>query len=201
MTQIQKFINVKDVEIYINDYTNELFNKSVYNYIEDKYYNDNKLYNQKLKLLQTTKIRDILVKHKIENNNLYFDVYNNNIISFDYKKLNHFKHLITNKIISDYNEQPNTYTVNNANNTVRYYIETILSSYTKKNDFKINLLDLSYAEFKILFKQELHEEFNNELITKINNLEEQIKYNESVSYYKFVYLFYAFTIAIAYIYK
>jgi len=201
MTQIQKFINIKDVEIYINDYTNELFNKSVYNYIEDKYYNDNKLYNQKLKLLQNTKIRDILVKHKIENNNLYFDVYNNNIISFDYKKLNHFKHLITNKIISDYNEQPNTYTVNNANNTIRYYIETILSSYTKKNDFKINLLDLSYAEFKTLFKQELHEEFNNELITKINNLEERIKYNESVSYYTYVYLFYAFTIAIAYIYK
>jgi len=201
MTQIQKFINIKDVEIYINDYTNELFNKSVYNYIEDKYYNDNKLYNQKLKLLQTTKIRDILVKHKIENNNLYFDVYNNNIISFDYKKLDHFKDLITNKIISDYNEQPNTYTVNNANNTIRYYIETILSSYTKKNDFKINLLDLSYAEFKILFKKELHEEFNNELITKINNLEERIKYNESVSYYTYVYLFYAFTIAIAYIYK
>lgn len=51
---------------------------------------------------------------------------------------------------------------------IQYYIETILSRYTKKNDFKINLLDLSYAEF------------NNELITKINNLEERIKYNEII---------------------
>jgi hypothetical protein len=176
--------NFRDIE---DTYINEILNKSIYDYLNDKYNNQKILYEKQLKTLKNTKIKDIRLQCFTDNNGnlLTFDIYNNNneeckidSNNYRYQRLEDFKWIFKNSIsshiaISRVNEIIKSHYSKNIQSPYLYGITN--DDLLMPIDIDINLLldQLENNQNKnnenLISKIEYQENKINELIKKTNN--------------------------------
>jgi len=220
--------DITNAEKYIDD----ILDKSIFDYLNDRYNNHNLLYEKKFELLKTTKIKDIRI-------NPSFDVYNyasNKSNNDEFKKLEELKMVLIKNSISNFNNLNET----NVKTLITTTLENIINSYCNYNKFDWCFFTLNYIQNKTVFDHEKkikelslkvacqddiietliinnqdliiklenqekqikelssNTTDNQELISKIETFENMMAYNETKTYYKFVYLLYAFVVCIIY---
>jgi len=163
-------------------YIDEILNKSIFDYLNDKYNNQNKVYEKQLEILKNTKIKDIKLQCFTDNNGklLTFDIYTSNNEdckinnNYKYQKLEDFKWILENAI------SPHVVTCRINEIIKSHYCRNILSSYL----YNITSDDISVPIDIDIKSLELYENTRcqagqiKELLEKVNNHEKKLENQE-----------------------
>jgi hypothetical protein len=170
-------------DVYIDD----VLNKSIFDYLNEKQNNKNKLYEKQLEVLKNTKIKDIRLQCFTDNNGnvLTFDIYTNNnedckIDSniYKYQKLEDLKWILKNAksyhiITCRINEIIRSHYCRNIQSSYLYDIKS--DDLLNPIDINVQLLD-QYEQIKqLLAVSNCQDKINEDLILKTKTQAKQIK--------------------------
>jgi len=173
------FKDVKEVEAYTKEYLNDILNKSIFEYYLIEKQTEQIEINRKINLFKNTKIKDILIKVDIQNNQT-FKVYNKDNTQhnqYEFVKTEQFQPLIIEYTTKNIN-QSNLRKIN-IFSTIKYYIEQILRGFcsTERDGMKLlceNIIqnEINHCELKLMIEaQEKKMKNLEELIIRNNNEE------------------------------
>jgi|UniRef100_A0A6C0LIP8 hypothetical protein len=179
---------VFDEDTYIDD----ILNKSIYDYLNDKYTNQNKLYDRQLEVLKNTKIKDIRLQCFTDKNGnvMTFDIYTNNNEDckidnnyYKYQNLEEFKWILKNGksahvITCRINEIIKSYYCRNIQSSYLYGIT--IDDLAVPIDIDIKSLE-QYEQIKgLLVTAHSQEKIDKKLLSKINDLTIKIKTQDDI---------------------
>ncbi len=172
----ENFKDIKEAELYVENYFNDICSKSIYDYLKDRYNDEKKIYEEALESFRNIKIKDILVKKNTNDNNLTFETYHYRVIDdknihYNFQKLENFKNLFITKTIDYYNESIQNHNKINVNNFIKTAIESMLrvSPFHGASSFHF-FSQFDYIKNKIFFDIDIYkseqQKINHELIKK-----------------------------------